>query len=188
MIESRWGRSWQIQVLAALACVVAFALVGRGRRSVHVATAMTSAALSLTLTRTGHAAALPIGWRFTPRTVLGAGMWLGTLTTLVALRRSLDQAARQSVFRAFSRVALTGAAMLVTAGMIASWWYVGAFANLWSTVYGRVLLGKVALVGGVVALRIRQLAGDRVRAERTGTGGNRRADARRGGRRGEPAC
>ena len=150
MVESRWGHSWQIQVLAALASVVAFASVGRGRRSVHVATAMTSAALSLTLTRTGHAAGAPDRMAIHTAHVLGAGMWVGTLTTLVAVRRSLDRAARQSVFRAFSRVALTGAAMLVTAGLVASWWYVGAFANLWSTVYGRVLLGKVALVGGVV--------------------------------------
>jgi copper transport protein len=149
--ESRWGGSWQIQVLAALACVVAYALVGRRRRSLHVATAITSAALSVALTRTGHAAGAPDRMAIHTAHILGAGAWLGTLTTLVGVRRSVDRTRRRAIFSAFARVALTGAAVLVTAGLVASWWYVGAVANLWTTVYGRVLLLKVSLVGGVVA-------------------------------------
>jgi putative copper resistance protein D len=150
VVESRWGRSWQIQVLAAMACVVAYALVGRGRRSLQVATAIASAALALALTRTGHAAGAPGRMAIHTAHVLGAGMWLGTLTALVSVRRSVDRTLRRSIFRAFARVAFTGAAVLVAAGIVASWWYVGSFVNLWTTAYGRVLLIKVALVGGVV--------------------------------------
>jgi copper transport protein len=149
--ESRWGGSWQIQVLAALACVVAYALVGRRRRSFQLATAMTGAALSLALTRTGHAAGAPDRMAIHTAHILGAGAWLGTLTTLVGVRRSVDRTLRRSIFSAFARVALTGAAVLATAGLVASWWYVGAVANLWTTVYGRVLLLKIALVAVVVA-------------------------------------
>jgi len=149
--ESRWGGSWQIQVLAAVACVAAFALVGRRRRSVHVVTAVTSAALALTLTRTGHAGGAPDRMAIHTAHILGAGAWLGTLTTLVAVRRSLDRTLRRAIFSAFARVALTGAAVLATAGLVASWWYVGSVANVWTTAYGRVLLFKVTLVAGVVA-------------------------------------
>jgi copper transport protein len=149
--ESRWGGSWRIQVLAALVCVVAYALVGRGRRSLQVATAIASAALALALTSTGHAAGAPGRMAIHTAHVLGAGMWLGTLTTLVSVRQSVDRTLRRSIFRAFARVAFTGAAMLVAAGIVASWWYVGSFANLWTSAYGRVLLIKVGLVGGVVA-------------------------------------
>jgi copper transport protein len=116
-----------------------------------VATAITSAALSLALTRTGHAAGAPDRMAIHTAHILGAGAWLGTLTTLVGVRRSVHRTLRRSVFSAFARVALTGAAVLVTAGLVASWWYVGSVANLWTTVYGRVLLLKIALVAVVVA-------------------------------------
>ena len=39
----------------------------------------------------------------------------------------------------------------MAAGVVASWWYVGSFTNLWTTGYGRVLLVKVALVSGAAA-------------------------------------
>jgi putative copper export protein len=151
MEESRWGRGWQMQMLAALACMVAFALVRGGRRSLQVMTAIASAALSLSLTRTGHAAGAPSRMAVHTAHVLGAGIWLGTLTTLVSVRQSVDQALRRAMFRAFARVAFSGATVLVAAGIVASWWYVGSFVNLRTTVYGRVLLVKIALVGGVVA-------------------------------------
>jgi putative copper export protein len=150
VIESRWGRSWQIQMLASLACVVAYARIG-GRRGRCVVTAVTSGALVLALTRTGHAAGDPTGMAIHAAHVVGGGVWLGTLATLVSIRRSLDQDLSREVFRAFSRFALTGAAVLVAAGVVASGRYVGSFGNLWITRYGRVLLIKVALVSGVVA-------------------------------------
>jgi putative copper export protein len=151
VIESRWGRSWEIQMLAALASVVAYAWIGSGRRGRCPVTAVTSGALVLALTRTGHAAGDLTGMAIHTAHVVGGGVWLGTLATLVSVRRSLDQELSREVFRAFSRFALTGAAVLVAAGVVASCRYVGSFGNLWITRYGRVLLIKVALVCGVVA-------------------------------------
>jgi putative copper export protein len=160
--ESRWGRAWQMQMLAAVACVVvygayraymayrAYGLARGPGRSLQVLAAFTSAALSFSLTRTGHAAGAPTRMALHTVHVLGAGTWLGTLTTLIAVRRTIDGALRRSVFRAFSRLALTGAAVLVTTGIVASWSYIGPFTNLWMTPYGRVLLVKVVLVAGVV--------------------------------------
>jgi copper transport protein len=153
-IESRWGRAWQIQMLGALACVVTYGAHGlvRGhRRRLQLMTAVTGAALSFSLTRTGHAAGAWSRMAIHTAHVLGAGIWLGTLTTLVSVRQSVDRALRRPMFRAFARLAFSGAALLLSAGIVASWWYVGSLANLWSTTYGRVLLVKVALVVGVVA-------------------------------------
>ena len=149
-VESRWGRGWQIQILAGLACIVAYGLAGRGRGRQPL-TVVAGAALAVALTNTGHASGAPDRMAIHAAHVLGAGTWLGTLTTLVGVRSAVEHALRRSMFLRFSRVALAGAGVLVAAGMVASWWYVGSFGNLWTTAYGRVLLIKVALVGGVVA-------------------------------------
>jgi len=150
MIDSRWGSGWQMQMLAASAGIAAFALTVGGRRVVRVTAAVASAALVVAMTTTGHAAGSPGRMAVHSAHVLGAGLWLGTLTALVSVGRSVDDAQRRAMFRAFSRAALTGAAMVVAAGLVACWWYVGSFSNLRTTAYGRVLLVKIALVGGVV--------------------------------------
>jgi len=53
------------------------------------------------------------------------------------------------ILRRFSPVALPAAATVVAAGLVASWFYVGASSNLWTTSYGRLLLLKVGLVAAV---------------------------------------
>ena len=92
--------------------------------------------------------------------ILAAGFWLGTLAVVLLMRipaASLDsieprltvRRIRLIILRRFSTLALPSAATAVAAGIVAAYLYVGAFSNLWTTAYGRVLLVKVALVGGI---------------------------------------
>jgi putative copper resistance protein D len=151
VVASRWGHGWQIQMLAAAACIAAFAAVGHGRRAVQIAAAIACAALAVALTTTGHAAGDAGRMAVHAAHIFGAGLWIGTLMALVNVRASAGEADRRAMFHAFAPIAFTGAGVLVTAGLVAAWWYVGALANLWTTSYGRMLSIKLALVGGVAA-------------------------------------
>ncbi|HEX5631585.1 MAG TPA: CopD family protein, partial [Gemmatimonadales bacterium] len=82
-----------------------------------------------------------------------AGLWMGTLVVIVtvALPRS-DGISADTMIRAFSPYALGGAATLAATGLFASWLHVRHPLLAWESTYGRVLLLKIALVAGVVAV------------------------------------
>ena len=82
--------------------------------------------------------------------VLAAAAWLGGLALLVVavLRRDDDV---PSVVPAFSRVAFLAVVVLVATGSFQGYRQVGSIDGL-DTTYGRLLLGKVLAVAGLVAL------------------------------------
>ena len=138
-------------MLAAFACVVAYAGVRGGRRIAWVAASLASVALCVSLALTGHASGEPARMVVHAAHLTGAGLWLGTLATLVAVSSSLDAQTRAALFHAFSPFALTGAGVAAAAGLTAAYLYVGAIDNLWLTAYGRTLVVKVAFVAGAAA-------------------------------------
>jgi putative copper export protein len=81
--------------------------------------------------------------------VIGAGAWLGTLSVVVIAVR--DKSVRRVLLSRFAPVAWSSAAALAVAGVVMSWWYVGAWSNLWTTSYGETLALKSGLVGGIAA-------------------------------------
>jgi putative copper export protein len=155
ILTSRWGLRWHWQLLAAVSCSIAYACAGGGRRAAWLAAAAASVALCVSLTLTGHAAADPVRMAIHAAHLVGGGVWLGTLAAL---------------FRRFSMLALAGAGLAVAAGATAALIYVGAFENLWATVYGRTLLVKLALVGGAAScgyLNWRRVRSDRLPSSAT---------------------
>ncbi len=105
----------------------------------------------------GHAGGSP--WRQAIHAVhiVGGAIWLGSLAVLVAIRLrwvasplSTVRPTRPLEAR-FSPIALSGAALVGVSGFIAAWIYVGAVDALFSTLYGRLLVLKIACVGAVVA-------------------------------------
>ena len=153
VIESRWGRSWQLQLACAIACSGAFAYVraSGGRRSAWLLASGAGIGLAIALTLTGHAAGAPPRMAIHVGHLLGGGVWLGTLAGLAAIRSRVSATFRTGLLRGFSPVALTGAAALAATGILAGWLYVGSFSNLTGTSYGQVLLLKLALVAGAAA-------------------------------------
>jgi putative copper export protein len=147
-IKSEWGQAWQRQMLASATAGVGF-LIARNPAGWAVAAA-TSAALAASLPLTGHAAGEIEKMVLHVTHILAAGAWLGTLVSLAVLRRWLSRETQSAIFRRFSALALAGAALLAGSGLVATYLYLGAVADLWTTEYGRVLLVKLALFSGVV--------------------------------------
>ncbi len=148
-IDSRWGRSWRWQLLASAAAAGSAWAMRRGRRAGWVVTSIAVAGAMVALPLLGHAAGAP--WRVALHTahVLGGGLWLGTLGVLVLV--PVSAADRQALLRAFSPLALSGAAVVAPSGLAAAWLYLGSLPALWTTSYGRLLAMKIALVTAAAA-------------------------------------
>lgn len=152
-----WGKAWLLQVAATLISLViaAHATLDTGlRRQLLWLPAL---GVAFTLPLTGHALEHP--WGATAGVtlhalhLLGGGLWLGTLGTIgiAALPVGRDPGALARLVRAFSPVALAGAATATTAGVLLAAAYVGSFAAVPGTRYGRTLLVKVGLLALVAA-------------------------------------
>lgn len=161
-MESRWGASWRLQLIAAAALTMTAIAVrcrgGRGWRWTALAVLFCCAATPLL----GHAAGSL--WRGTLHGahVLGGGAWLGTLIVIVLLDWLTrdDQGSRDPeddprhrrglitarLVERFSPVALAAAAVVFASGLLAAFTYLAAPADLLNTSYGRALTIKLALV------------------------------------------
>jgi copper transport protein len=162
--QTSWGTGWKMQVGAALAAVVAFGMARRGRSFAWPFVAVCVVANLVARPLTGHAVeqgsflSLPAILQMVH--VSGAALWLGTLLALAAvgLRRSAELEAGErarvvaALVNGFSPLALAAATALFVAGAATSFLYLGSFEAAYGTVYGRVLLGKLAAFVAVLAL------------------------------------
>lgn len=154
-VESRWGRAWQFQVLAALFLLSAAGCV-RVRPAAGWALFLVAAlACCGSLPLLGHAAGSV--WRVAIHGmhVAASGAWVGTLGILVVLtlraRGTETSSTLATMVARFSGIALPAAAVLFATGLVTTVVYLGAVTHLWDTAYGRTLLIKVFAVAGVVA-------------------------------------
>jgi putative copper resistance protein D len=91
--------------------------------------------------------------------LLAAGAWLGGLMPLAYIlakacwppspHHSLDAS---NVLLRFSGMGYGAVAILIGSGLLNSWFLVGSFANLAQTPYGQLLLVKLCLFAGMLAL------------------------------------
>jgi len=143
--RSRWGQNWKVQIMASAVCMVAGAVTLGSRRFWPLAS-LATAAFAASIPLLGHAAGNGPRMAVHVAHVLAAGVWLGSLAVVVAIS---DRQTGAVILRRFAAVALPGAAIAVAAGLTATWLCVGNISGLWQTGYGRVLVLKAALVGGV---------------------------------------
>ncbi|HSU95399.1 MAG TPA: CopD family protein [Gemmatimonadaceae bacterium] len=97
-----------------------------------------------------------------PLHVFAASMWIGTLIVLVsagvttALGSTVESSARGPVIamlvNRFSTIALWSAGLLVLTGVTTAYKHLGQLSALWTTIYGKTLIGKLCLVSVVFAL------------------------------------
>lgn len=161
LFETSWGQGWVTGIVAVLVALVALGFARRSAAAWAVA-AVAGAVAAFAPGMTGHAvASAGVGGVLIDGVhVLGAGIWIGTLIAMVvvclpALRAGDTPGGGMrvaSLVRAFTPVALTGAGVVVVAGLLSAWLRLGGIAPLWETVYGRVLLVKLALVAGVLGI------------------------------------
>jgi copper transport protein len=158
-----------LSMLAAL-----WALHSRGQEK-RAASALAMAGVGLALASSGHASTADPQWLMRPVVfvhTIAVAFWVGALAPLAAFFAKGKMAARPALRRFSASVPYVLAALLA-AGVVLAIVQVGHVAALVSTLYGRVLLAKLALVALLLALaafnrwRLTQpaLAGD-TRAER----------------------
>ena len=158
-LESRWGQSWKLQTAATLILVVA-STATVWRRAAWPPATLAVFLFTATIPLLGHAAGDAFRVALHTVHILAAGFWLGTLAVVLLMPipaaspdsigpRLPARGIRMIILRRFSTLALPSAATAAGAGIVAAYLYVGTFSNLWTTAYGRVLLVKVALVGGI---------------------------------------
>ncbi|MGD0443892.1 MAG: CopD family protein [Edaphobacter sp.] len=98
---------------------------------------------------------------------LGTAAWLGAMPYLwISLGRVDDVDEARLLTERYSRMALLGAATLVSSGVGMAWFYVGAWSGLYTTAYGIMLVAKIFLLLAMVGLgagnwlMVRRLASD----------------------------
>jgi copper transport protein len=158
VMQTDWGFAFRVQLVAAIATLIGFALALRCVRGVWFTTGACALVLAITPALSGHAAASS---RFTSLMitadwvhVLGGATWLGSLLCVmligVPIALTLEPLERwasiASLVNAFSPVALVSAGVVVVSGLFASWVHLEHFSSLWQTTYGKTLLVKLLLV------------------------------------------
>ncbi|MBD3144682.1 copper resistance CopC/CopD family protein [Microbispora bryophytorum] len=135
---------------------------GAARRIVLPAVAAAGAvAMTLTWTLADHAQSGTQIWLAVPATslhLLAMALWLGGLVALAvcvlapAAKRGPALLSLEPALPRFSRLALLCFAVIAGTGLYLSWRQVGTWGALGGTDFGRLLLGKLAVVLGVLAL------------------------------------
>jgi copper transport protein len=151
VIDSRWGGSWQWHAATA----VGVALASWRLRTLRglLLYALTLIAAILVAPFLGHGAGTL--WRGALHSLHLAvtGAWLGTVVVLALASGRAPSAERTDALAAiigrFSPMALACAAAAGVSGVLLAWVYVGSVDGLLGTFYGRLLLGKLALVGAI---------------------------------------
>jgi copper transport protein len=164
VMRTDWGFAFRIQLAAAIAALIGFALAVRRVRGGWLVATVSAFVLAITPALGGHAAASP---RFTSLMiaadwlhVIGGATWLGSLFCVmvigVPIALSLELPDRwvsiASLVNAFSPVALVSAGVAVASGAFASWVHLEHLSALWQTAYGKVLLVKLLFVAITFAI------------------------------------
>jgi len=160
LFETRVGKAWRLQALAALLLLLAAALPARSRQ---MAIALTSGLLLASLALTGHAA-MQEGWPGLAHRindvvhVLSGGAWIGALVPLILIPRSPGKAEPCSdariALRRFSSVGHIAVAVVVASGVINTLFVLGQLPTDWSSPYQALLAAKIALIGAMIALAL----------------------------------
>jgi putative copper resistance protein D len=83
----------------------------------------------------------------------GVALWIGGIPYfLMALARAPDAEARGVIGRRFSRISMAGAALVVGGGTAMSMVYIGSVEAFYGLAYGVMVLAKIVLLLGLLAL------------------------------------
>jgi copper transport protein len=140
--------------------VLAFGLAALATRESPLAWA--AAAIATLVVMLGALVTTDLRRVVNPLHVFAASRWIGTLIVLVAagvttaLGTSMESSARGPavaiLVNRFSTVALWSVGLLVLTGVITAYLHLGEVSALWTSVYGKTLIGKLCLVAIVLSL------------------------------------
>ena len=161
VLDTRFGTVWAVRaglaVLLALILLAGRRLAGPSPSWLKGCAALCGACLAVSTTWASHAnvegsfAMVADGAH-----VLAAAIWTGGLLAVVLALRSASASERwplaAHIVPRFSALAVGSVAVLVLAGIGSAYIEVGAWRGLWETTYGRLVLGKAALLLPLLAL------------------------------------
>jgi putative copper resistance protein D len=164
LTDTTFGNTWLVR-LAMAALLAVFLWAARASTFItDVICAMLAAALAASLAWTGHAAGMEgvdgtIHLASDALHLVAAGAWLGALWPLAILlgaaRRASDPASAAIAYEAtrrFSIIGMISVAAILATGVINSYEILGASAFSLDTDYNRLLLAKIGLFLGMVAI------------------------------------
>ena len=163
--ETTFGRVWIARMLLAVLIVGVTAVrpFWMGIAGRDLVTAFLAAVLLASLAWTGHAQ-VEEGWTNAVHVasdvahLLAAGAWLGGLVPLgfILLHYSTWDGQPivdvDRILLRFSSMGYVAVATLIVSGLVNSWFLVGSVPVLLKTLYGQILLGKLALFAAMLAL------------------------------------
>jgi putative copper resistance protein D len=163
--ETRFGQVWLARLALAAALFAWMVLPASAGRRGDIVTLALAAALTASLAGVGHAATgalAPLHVAADAAHLLAAAAWVGGLFALAAAlragRAAQGRAAQRrdadmpALLARFSRLGTVAVAVLVLSGLVNTALILPGPAALLATVYGRVLLIKLALVATMIAL------------------------------------
>jgi putative copper resistance protein D len=158
--KTEFGRLWLLRLaLVALVSVLLWSNRKRGNER-HRASSLAGFAIAgaylASLAWAGHAVAgaeRNVQLTADSLHLLAAGAWLGALPGLVTLLRHVTQPdAYAAAVQRFSTLGVASVTLLFLTGFINAWYLVGDIPALVGTVYGQLLLVKLALFAAMLAL------------------------------------
>jgi putative copper resistance protein D len=160
LLETRFGAVWSARQGLALATVVLLALAAsRPGASAAASLALLCAGAGLAIAPLGgHSAAAEPAWPAMAAHashLLAAGAWWGALPALAALIRTASAGAAAPVFARFSGIALACMTVIAASGAALALVHVERWPALMGTRYGQLLMLKLLLLAGVLALAAR---------------------------------
>jgi copper transport protein len=158
-LGARSGRAWVVRLLLLAAAAVVLPRLARAAPAIgaRAASVVGGVALLATVSLTGHAVSgdlAPLAFVTDLVHLSAVSVWLGGLAVLVVALLWRGAAATddevEAVVGRFSQVAFAAVVAIVVSGTVQGWRQVGGYDALLETSYGRLLVLKVALVGGML--------------------------------------
>lgn len=158
-VGTLFGKVWTVRLGLALVLLIALWPRSGGVGGWRLASSTIVAGVYLAaLAWAGHAAAAEGPWRDAHLVsdvvhLITAGAWLGALPPLVYLLGTTQPIEHATwATRRFSAVALACVIALILSGVGNSWFLVGSVPALFGTVYGALLLAKLALLALMLSI------------------------------------
>jgi len=151
------GANFAIAGLATVAgCILLIVYLGKATLSL-VAQAGLVLVILLSCVATSHAWSRMdhrgISTSFTFLHHLAAGIWIGALPyLLISLHRATDPGRMSSIVRSFSSMAMGGVSAVLISGASLSFLYLKSPSDLYGTSYGAMVVSKMLLTAGTLAL------------------------------------
>lgn len=160
LIETNVGWAWQLQAVATVLLIAAFAIpLPRRMAAVALASGLLLASLALTGHAVVRAGGLGIAHRINDALhVLASGAWVGALVPLLVVLRQFESAEfyeeGRAALRRFSTAGHLAVAIVIATGVASTLLVLGHWPIDWTSPYQAMLAAKIALAAVMVALAI----------------------------------